>query len=1118
MSIAINWLHLTDLHFGIDSQGWLWPSLRKDFLRDIEYLSKNVDGWDLVFFTGDLVQSGDEVQFRKLSEELQRIWDVLAKRGRIPKLCVVPGNHDLVRPDPRSPITKSITQLWDKDPEIRRQFWLESDCDYRKLVEKSLHNYEKWLSEVGVEKIATTKGKLSGDFSATYTKDGINLGIIGLNSTFLQLSGGDFKGRLELHVSQLNDVCAGDPDTWLTGHTANLLLTHQPPSWLSPEALAHFKEQIYPAGRFIAQLCGHQHIPEAFELSEAGSLPRRLRQGPSLFGLDTWEGVHPEKRIHGYNAGQFIFDGGDGTEKYWPRIVIQGRDGSLSLKPDHSYNLQSGDCVISSFSCNGQENEFAELAETIDRAEIPKISNFSESLFEPPLNADAARDKLKLVSRLTIEAPNYHKIVRQDTQSQLEHELRKSRLVWLKADWGTGKENFLAAALERFKALSVKPEIFLFKCEEASTIEDLESLFAQQFGMPLQVFCAIAEPIEPAFFVFDGIASDLISSPNRTRLFGISEAMLDYCPKLKVIFVSRSISEDGQLPIVHLQPLDVPDVRLYVSAHPDFQDFLAQPDIIERLHEQSDGLPMHIDRMLKALKVSSVNSVLGPKAEREEGVTDREISKTLQEAVLSLSRSTDKGSQRSFRLLKVLTVLSHGETLETIGHFLPAEPFFDSNATQLKELSLLDVIILQQKLSQTGPRIGSLTQNSPKLLRVPRPVRDYVVNLIDEPEYEEIIYAGLERYFGRGWKLGKMKLRKVPIEYQDFLQVGIGNELPLLQWLFSKSKKTSDKNLNKRASSLAVFYVQQLNSQDRYRDLMRASEALIQFVDQEQSPREWSLLASEYGEGLRMMAKGVDSLVYLRGALEVGGDTLSESKKSSILVDIALAEQQLGNDEAALEAARQIISTCKDYDAYHMQASAIVVEISMEGHSKIEELKKLERKARASDNRTLADTILLDLTRAEKAPEKKVKILDVVLKTNDPGYNQARAIVIKGEMALQSEGVGDLSFPEMRLLANTYNYLYAQRFTNLFDRCHDVLWRIFEKKGDSNQLLRLFKHASFIWRVRGDEVKELKYLNRLSADGKPAEAVSSSKLGDEIAYFMRRFVALITGKSKNNVE
>src|SRR5437762_3313511 len=141
MANSINWIHLTDLHLGLDDNSWLWPRCKHDLFRDIEKLSREIDGWDLVFFTGDLVQSGKPEEFDQLRMELETLWKVLEKAGRTPKLCAVPGNHDLLRPVAEAATTKALSQLWTIDEELRRQFWKDPSCEYRILIRDIFANY-----------------------------------------------------------------------------------------------------------------------------------------------------------------------------------------------------------------------------------------------------------------------------------------------------------------------------------------------------------------------------------------------------------------------------------------------------------------------------------------------------------------------------------------------------------------------------------------------------------------------------------------------------------------------------------------------------------------------------------------------------------------------------------------------------------------------------------------------------------------------------------------------------------------------------------------------------------------------------------------------------------------
>lgn len=66
--VDLSWLHLTDLHVGMGSQKWLWPSVKHAVIADIEKLASKTKGIDLVIFSGDLVQSGKKEEFDKLDE------------------------------------------------------------------------------------------------------------------------------------------------------------------------------------------------------------------------------------------------------------------------------------------------------------------------------------------------------------------------------------------------------------------------------------------------------------------------------------------------------------------------------------------------------------------------------------------------------------------------------------------------------------------------------------------------------------------------------------------------------------------------------------------------------------------------------------------------------------------------------------------------------------------------------------------------------------------------------------------------------------------------------------------------------------------------------------------
>ncbi|WP_206196588.1 hypothetical protein, partial [Pseudomonas viridiflava] len=134
-------------------------------------------------------------------------------------------------------------------------------------------NYTNWIRKIEDHPFIRTApalaGLLSGDTSVSLKLDQISVGFVGLNSAFLQLTGDNYEGKLDLNVQQLLAVTANDPAEWCLKHDVNLLVTHHPVSWIKD--VAHFEEQIYHPGRFTAHLFGHLHEADDTTLTRGSS-------------------------------------------------------------------------------------------------------------------------------------------------------------------------------------------------------------------------------------------------------------------------------------------------------------------------------------------------------------------------------------------------------------------------------------------------------------------------------------------------------------------------------------------------------------------------------------------------------------------------------------------------------------------------------------------------------------------------------------------------------------------------------------------------------------------------------------------------------------------------------
>lgn len=340
---CLKWLHISDFHRGLKEQDRLWPSIKEAFFSDLANLRDDAGPWDVVFFTGDLVQQGTKEEFDHLTEDLEKLWKHLGTFGPPPLLLTVPGNHDLARPKKMTSTVRLLSE-WSTQPEILNELVGSEDNEYLGLVREVFVNYSAWSdswqknhpSPPGLEVVDRVEGLLPGEFTLTLRKAGIDVGVVGLNTAFTQLKAGEYNGKLALDPRQLFKMCP-DPPEWLRKCDSTLLLTHHPVEWLHPLSLDEYRSNVNPSGRFSIHMCGHQHVGETSSISRGGSPARHTWHAPSLFGIEhTEDGL---SRKHGYAAGELRLQEGTCTFRHWPRIAAKRPDGAWGLGADITYHL-----------------------------------------------------------------------------------------------------------------------------------------------------------------------------------------------------------------------------------------------------------------------------------------------------------------------------------------------------------------------------------------------------------------------------------------------------------------------------------------------------------------------------------------------------------------------------------------------------------------------------------------------------------------------------------------------------------------------------------------------------------------------------------------------------------
>lgn len=324
---TIGVLHVTDLHFGLERPAHLWPNIRERLYEDLRRYHPTNGPWDLLLFTGDLTQRGAAEEFNGLDHLLHELLTELKKLGSNPLVLAVPGNHDLVRPGPaQDPYLLECLARWGEKPKLDELLWVENSPP-RRLLSEAFRNYCDWSArwyERQKDRFESYRtGRLPGDFSVTVRFGEYPVGIVGLNSAFLQLSGGDFHRKLVIDPKQFHGVCdMDDGPHWVKRHSLCFLLTHHGPDWLCDVSREAYEAEIYAPDWFFAHFHGHTHENTQISEARAGLPPRRVWQARSLFGLETFG--DKQLRSHGYTALRLTLDHNECVVRRWPRSATRG--------------------------------------------------------------------------------------------------------------------------------------------------------------------------------------------------------------------------------------------------------------------------------------------------------------------------------------------------------------------------------------------------------------------------------------------------------------------------------------------------------------------------------------------------------------------------------------------------------------------------------------------------------------------------------------------------------------------------------------------------------------------------------------------------------------------------
>jgi tetratricopeptide (TPR) repeat protein/predicted MPP superfamily phosphohydrolase len=1097
---TFRWLHFSDLHVGVHEQSSLWPRFGRLLDADLERVLKRAGDIELIVFSGDMVQKGTRDEFDLFDETLGKIIDRISEFQARPQLIALPGNHDLVRPDSLSGHAVALAAYWQR-PEIRERFWDKKGEDYRAFISGVFENYTAWqnrLIDAGVHIRPDKVGLLPGDASYVIETSSGKLGVAALNSTWLQLEGGDYTGRLHVDARQLHEITGSDPDRWAQANDVSLLVTHQPPSWLHPNSPSTWENDVNPSGRFDLHLYGHMHKPDTSTIAYGGGQARRSLQAASLFGMEYYDGAY--ERLQGYSLCEIAIADQNRTLTVWPRRLIEVAGGEMKLGQDLSQNIDEDKGSFSLPYSMGARKKAIPPTFT-DIQPLPAGSRTAAQVIDLERSV---RFDLESI-RFAATGSKAHFSVRQLERDVVLGGLQCDRIAWVASDWGMGHEGFIASIRDK---LGIAPQSvyaldFNGFRNRSTFFEGLQTLFRVSF----QEICEVIANAGPSILIFDDLdfpSNSVIDGSFESDVEGLARTVADFATETIIIIRTRRPARFAKFAQVELNALDEADVGVYAAASEIGDVKYSKPEAASKLFRHTDGVPNRIDVALQDLEIISLDDLMESNLDfSASGGTVVEAPPALVATVSELRASEDRQEQRAWHLLLALSALPHGEQLARLKRFLGPHPITLPHARTLIDRSLVNSMSLT-----TFEELGA---EASRTLVVPRSVREYVRNIIDDKTAEDIDLKALELHFGDRWTAGEIynsatgkRVRQALCDVYE-----IQNASTLILRTVRRALEGGGSTPPENAVRLALAFVDTLQDGDHFRSAAGLCEDVLAVIEHDDRyEREVNLLRYEYARCLRMTGRHAEA----RANFEALDDSfLSKQQRQSVQLGLALCLDRQGDEPGAAEAAKRAISIDRK-SASALHASVILAEQIRDNDERIAELKKILVKAQKNDNQTLANTINLSLAtdrrRRGLSSDDLLKQIVVTQKKTGDFYNAARAIV---ELARQPGAVERLTAEERTHLIAAYHFLFHERLYNLFDKCHGALWKLFSHDGDAASLLTLFRHSSFIWRLNGREEQETKYLAALAKKFGDLIAGGVSRTNRDGAYFIVR-VSVVMGQ------
>jgi hypothetical protein len=1048
----ISYLHFSDLHIGQKYASQYLSNAKDIVLQDLEFILGELKALDIVFFTGDMVQSGLESEYIEFLEWFGSIKECISKHGYDPFYLFVPGNHDLERTNNTNSSTHKIMKnAWLSDEDLRNELIWESGNEYNQYCQDRFSAYTSFIDrfyENNKKPHVYMTGVIPGDFYAEIEVGEAKLGVLGLNSSFLQVDGDDYRKKLGIYHRQINAIFdKADYIKRIQGCDIALLMTHHEPDWYEENSKSDYDVNIMSSGKFAEHLCGHNHVPKAKMTSYNYGTTRNLSLGPSLFGVELKDKDYD--RIHGYHAGEYVIeDDGSIKKRFYPRLAIKKDDGyDIDKDPNYRYDNKS---IFKTVVLKQSEVTYSTINIKEDNNDdvLGNAKELSETLVRPS----------------TIKSNVIYDGVRQIEREKAIGILKNQGVVWIQSHFGLGEEQFVSSLMRKLG--DVENSLFVLNCEGVKSYDAFEHTVAEQYSRPfISLIKNLSENYERPVLMLNGLQKEFVDK-DLAALKNTLISILNFNKRISIIITSYYKPSDHYFQTVELKPLVLEDVKHCLEASNENANYSIVD--IERVLALTNGYPMFLDLAISELEMVDISDLNDSDFLTDK--TDFNLPAIVQEYIKSLKNSTNKNERRCFSLLQLLAFLPKGETFKTISRFDSTNPFKPADLIPLKDRDLISKDYYYT--FDEGRFI--VTSN---IIRVPQVYKEYIFSLTDDETQRDIFSRICGMYFGDNWLL-KSRVNIYSSHKGEYCSFAFHNACVALKQLLVYTINTRKNDELVRYLRIAGQFVEQLKRQSFFYVANIISEEL--FLLEKDICVEDALQPLAY---LKFLFADIKRLNYQYDDAEaLFKELLSENKlphnqRMTSFECLGYLCTNRGDNNMAIEYAEKMKLECKRKEEINLIVADYIKTTNKSFDNeiqKIKELNKLYNKAKRVKQPTLAVNIAIVIANSEISEASLRKINTDVKTPGISSYDRMRLLSAKYKLMTSPELSKSINDEDIKDVRTVYSYSFMQMLTRMMEDSHRILWDYYTGKNDYPMLVTLMKYSSFVWEMQNmtDNINE----------------------------------------------